>query len=486
MLGITIKYSIIVICSLLVYSRMISSAANLKTFLFFVPFALLLGCLIGLTKNSLYPFHVFAMVMFFSLVLSQYLKVGFLKSLIASTLSFGFSYAAFILVCAIPIGMIAVKCPELNDRIKTILLLFIGIAQLILTLFLFSSTRIRSGFRYIINSGKRTVGIHISLILLIIESFLSMTSDAKAVYSIPLIALIMTSILLLIWQRNQVTKIYQERAITKQLDAMTSALDSSFNSIRTLREDNDRLSAIIHKDNKLIPAMELAVKSCISEKASEEVMVSLCHLIQERSDAIECYEKHFKRIPETGSIIINAMLQYLQKRSKDEGITFNVSETVSQLSELITDPSVERDLNTIIADLIENAIVAIRNIEQKNIMIEVEQTHDFFCFNVYDSGNPFAPSVLQSLGYRRTTTHKESGGTGIGLMSTLELIGKYQASFELDEYPSDEYTKCVKICFDGLSQYRIVSPRYRELIRSVTRPDVCIAEHRNQMKAFFD
>ena len=72
---------------------------------------------------------------------------------------------------------------------------------------------------------------------------------------------------------------------------------------------------------------------------------------------------------------------------------------------------------------------------------------------IYDSGPPFSKEVLSSLGIRPVTTHKEQGGSGIGLMTVAELCRKYNAGFAVVELTdSPAYCKKISVCFGGREQ----------------------------------
>ncbi|MCD8025383.1 MAG: hypothetical protein LUF33_00165, partial [Clostridiales bacterium] len=67
----------------------------------------------------------------------------------------------------------------------------------------------------------------------------------------------------------------------------------------------------------------------------------------------------------------------------------------------------------------------------------------------------------------------DAGVSGIGLMTTFELLKKYNGSFELDEaLHSDVYRKKVSICFDNLRQYRIRTDRQEVAAALKKREDV--------------
>lgn len=61
---------------------------------------------------------------------------------------------------------------------------------------------------------------------------------------------------------------------------------------------------------------------------------------------------------------------------------------------------------------------------------------------------------------------KNSGGTGIGFMTTFETMKETKASLIIDEMremSNTDYTKSVTIRFDGKNEYRIKSYRNDEI-----------------------
>ena len=83
-------------------------------------------------------------------------------------------------------------------------------------------------------------------------------------------------------------------------------------------------------------------------------------------------------------------------------------------------------------------------------------------FCICDTGIEFQIETLLKLGLEPVTTHKETGGTGIGFISTFETLKKCNASLIIDEKheeSNNDYTKSVTIKFDGKRQYIIKSYR---------------------------
>ena len=85
--------------------------------------------------------------------------------------------------------------------------------------------------------------------------------------------------------------------------------------------------------------------------------------------------------------------------------------------------------------------------------------------NIQDSGIPFEAETLTNLGVKKSTTHADTGGSGIGYMTVFEILKECGASLTITEYAPENYsfTKAVKIRFDGKLGYAINSYRANEL-----------------------
>ena len=109
---------------------------------------------------------------------------------------------------------------------------------------------------------------------------------------------------------------------------------------------------------------------------------------------------------------------------------------------------------------ITNDIIAARHsTQEKRVYVEIgkdKDEYDTFFVQVSDSGIPFSQEVLDKLGTQRITTHRDTGGSGIGMMTICEICKKCEASFSISPYPnSSPYTKAVKICFDRKNSFHI-------------------------------
>jgi phosphoglycerate-specific signal transduction histidine kinase len=115
----------------------------------------------------------------------------------------------------------------------------------------------------------------------------------------------------------------------------------------------------------------------------------------------------------------------------------------------------------LLGDHIKNAIIAVQNNRNTNrsILVLLGVIEEHYQIWVYDSGIEFEVDTLLKLGLERITTHKEDGGSGIGFMTSFEILEKNKASIIIEENSpsSNDYTKIIKIKFDGKKDYKIIS-----------------------------
>lgn len=144
-----------------------------------------------------------------------------------------------------------------------------------------------------------------------------------------------------------------------------------------------------------------------------------------------------------------------------ERLSINSCQSLSiacDVKEAVNDLISENDLNTLILDLGENALIAVQKSEIRNVLIVFGSENESFTVSIYDSGLPFEQQVIENLGKRRITTHRKTCGSGIGLMTTAQLLKKHKASLMIDESIDNEsYVKKVSVIFDGLNQLRVIT-----------------------------
>ena len=318
------------------------------------------------------------------------------------------------------------------------------------------------------------IGAYTSISLLLATSFFGISNQAYLIYLIPVVFSFLCGLFLLFWWRNVLTKSYIDKVKTKEKKELQKILDEKNMAIHQLKSDNDQLSKIIHKDNKLIPAMEFAVREYLitAEKETDsdvlvtrakELLEYLDNVTKERSGILKSYEIGNKKLPLTNILSIDSLLLYMSQKAYDYQISFDISITGS-VTYFIDHHICELDAKTILADLIENAIIATKKSDKKKILVNIGVRSNFYIIEVYDSGDPFTTETLLNIGYKKTTTHQKEGGSGIGLMTILEISKRYQASFIIEEFSgNDLFTKKVSIFFDNLALFQIKTMQVNEI-----------------------
>ena len=168
-------------------------------------------------------------------------------------------------------------------------------------------------------------------------------------------------------------------------------------------------------------------------------------------------------LPSCGVSRLDYILSYMYERQLKEDFSLKVDVECS-LDKLTDRIISEEDLATLVADLLENAIIATRYNERKEILIRLGIMGKEYTIEVYDSGIPFDKEVLAKYGREQITTHADESGSGIGLMQMSEILSKCGASLYIEEYSEGErsHTKRISVVFNRKHQYVLYTCRNDE------------------------
>ncbi len=380
------------------------------------------------------------------------------------TIACGFAIFAMVIpfLISFPLNLVIFALTK-NEPLRDCLsLLLQNILQITISITIYKSKRLQSGF-----SAKKNGFTELFLMLSVAAIFLLTLVYAKDIQltmlNIIIVFITFFGLILIVWWRKVITSNYKSLVTEKEAKQNKKALKELKSVNEELTAQNERLSKVIHRDNKLIPAMLLAVKRVIYEGQSEsagEIYAQLQALAEGRSDLIEDYKSDRDPLPQTGNASIDSVLMLVSAAAKRKGINFKLDCNPEAVALLSAAGKSVTDLDTIIADLCENAVHAVQSAIDPHICVVLEVSGGDIprlCF--YDNGAHFNPEVIKNFGVARFTTRKTEGGSGIGLFTLFEILKKYNASFCLDETPHNNYTKCVKITFDGLGEYSVKSVR---------------------------
>lgn len=419
-------------------------------------------------------------------VLSCSTKKTISLSLIALIISESIHYI-FLLLVALLIGLsVAPFFYGRYDLPYVTIQLSGGIIELLLLFLLFKIKRLRRGMPFLYQIGSSATGFILSCFILLIITIINFYDTIPTTqFVFLLIALFLIGLLLYCWWRFRITRDYREKLRQAELKALQNELKEKDNRIRELEENNDSLAKIIHKDNKLIPAMELAVCEYLEAEATdgdtrkkgEQLASGLKSMAQERKGTLNSYRHDEHALPVTGVCVLDALFTYMQQRALAQNINFSLHIT-GDIVKMTEDIISGEDLSHLLADLLENAMIAIGDNEVRSLSAYLCHNEDSCTIEISDSGNAFDVQLFEDFGQTRHTTHKDSGGSGIGLMDIWKIKKQYRASLHIIEYTpgTSIFTKKIALVFDRKNHYLIQTYRRNEIERVHMRSDMFVLQ----------
>lgn len=349
------------------------------------------------------------------------------------------------------------------------------VVQLLLCFLFFKIKRFKNGLVNYDTQLSSETGLFISIWLFTLGLLFSVKGTGVSVFIIAFFVTLSLIFAIFFWWRKHIKNIYLEKIRNRNLEIAEISLEEQLEKSELLEADNEAMSKIIHRDNKLIPAMQSAVEEILSCKNADEQIKKASELLPqlksmsgERKGLISSYEADYRKLPETGVFSLDSALSYLNKKAGERDICFNVSVN-TDIKDFVRGKIDETDLNTLVLDITENALIASSQRQGGNILVVFSDDDSSLKLSVFDNGENFAVNVIANSGKKRITTHKKTGGSGIGLMTAFELLKKNRATFEIDELiNSSSFSKSVSIIFGSEYGYRIKTHR-PELIDVIKR-----------------
>lgn len=375
---------------------------------------------------------------------------------------------------------IIVKVLNLSLNINNTLIFILTILiEIIIMILIFKIKRFKNGISFLQNEQKvgniGVIGIVFIGIALIVYSFIQDTVHTKYIF----FGMIIELICLFIWLKRKITVYYRQRLKERTVEELESEIRDRDEKICEVVDENSRLAEVNHKFSSRIRALEDF--SCKMIERPEIAELMRCEFGDEFADFEEAVKnvseefssemKHAviirKNLPKTGVFGVDNLLEYMCKESAKNGIDFDVkiNGNILFMVQKIIDSKM---LETLLGDHIKDAIIAINSSQNtyKNILVTIGIVKECYELSIYDTGIEFEIDTLLKLGLERITTHKSTGGSGIGFMTTFETLAKTKASLIIEEkHPitNNDYTKIVRIRFDGKKEYRIKSYRQNEI-----------------------
>lgn len=461
MTDIYIKYFFIMLTGFYFYTKLLNLKATAKAIICYAAVSVLVPFILCFSRTY-FPYMNVVIIVFSIFCAAMWCwKTDINTALITVTLASGFSYVLFTIASFLLLPIIYTVFTFSDDRVmKTAYMAAIGGVQLLMVFLIFRLKRLQKGMPFLKSQRSNTFGMTTSVFILFCASCYNIRSKNDFIFIVPVFLTIFLGLMLYFWWRRRITQSYISKLKKRELEYLED-------EIKKVKEDNERLSAIIHKDNKLIPALEFAVRDILTllknsgadsglTERSKELLLQLEQLSGERKGILGEYETNGKSFARTGSVRLDALIKYMNGKAGAEGVNFDfaLNGSVCYLIENVID---EGDLSTLVADFVENGIIACRHQEVRNVLLSIETEDGIYSINVYDSGMAFDRGIISKLGRSRVTTHGDSGGSGIGMMTAFEISRRYNASLYIDESVANGiYVKKVGMRFNGAGAFEVI------------------------------
>lgn len=447
------------------------------------------GCsclLYSISKNIYYIVYFPALIILFFVFIKIYTYTNYKTALITTVIALGISLCSFTFSAVImTLFLLCTGLTPEND-FWILIKLVIGIMQYILVHLPFQLKRLKKGMPFLYELNFNNAGFFLSICIIICVIIISTPYTLHTYIIMSSLFLIFPCALLLIsWWRAIITRNYRRKLQQFEMQQLKNELVQKEQEITRLLENNKALAQIIHRDNKLIPAMELAVNTFLQnqntlspQQLKEQGLALAAHLqtmSQERKFNLTEYQTNGQPLASTGICAVDAVLQLMYQRALQEQIDYNLRITENIKTTALQSLS-EEDFSHLLADLIENAFIAMSDVADKKILINLGRMGNHLSVEISDNGQPFLPEIFQDFGLKAHTTHAGNGGSGIGLMGIWKLKKKYRASLVITEYAPGtySYTKQISLIFDAKKHYIIQTYRRRELGQIRFRDDLYI------------
>ena len=460
--AIIISHFFILICCFYCYCKILNlNDLFLRSRILFTLSALIIACGLCFIHSMIYPVAMFLVLFVFYIFITLFTKTDWSTSLNATIISIAMSLVSFTISSFVFSTLVFFMYSYININNLVVIKLLNGFLQYFIIHIPFQFKRLKKGMPFLYELQLNNIGTCISLLILIcyIAASISNTSDNNYLpFIIPLLLIFPCALLLISWWRAIITRNYRRKLQQFEMQKLKNELVQKEQEITRLLENNNALAQIIHRDNKLIPAMELAVNTFLQNQ-----------------NTLSPQQLKEQPLASTGICAVDAVLQLMYQRALQEQIdyTLRIAENIKTTA---MQSLSEEDFSHLLADLIENAFIAMSDVTDKKILINLGRMGNHLSVEISDNGQPFLPEIFQDFGLKAHTTHAGNGGSGIGLMDIWKLKKKYRASLVITEYAPGtySYTKQISLIFDAKKHYIIQTYRRRELGQIRFRDDLYI------------
>lgn len=228
------------------------------------------GCsclLYSISKNIYYIVYFPTLIILFFVFIKIYTHTNYKTALITTVIALGISLCSFTFSAVIMTLFLLCTGLTPENHFWILIKLVIGIMQYVLVHLPFQLKRLKKGMPFLYELNFNNIGCLLSMCIIICVIIISTPYTIHTYITISCLLLIFPCALLLIsWWRAIITRNYRRKLQQFEMQKLKNELVQKEQEITRLLENNKALAQIIHRDNKLIPAMELAVNTFLQNR----------------------------------------------------------------------------------------------------------------------------------------------------------------------------------------------------------------------------
>lgn len=409
-----------------------------------------------------FPYIIIWIGLFISLIFVVKTKKDFAYSMLITTVSLSANYIIFGISI---LGNFLIN-RIININSEYVNLLIIIIIYLTLFILLLNVKRLKQGLSFL---QKKLKNEYFDIVILnvsttIIFCIMILSNYSELVSRTIGTAFIIFAIIMFITIQKSLQIYYKQKLLVQDLNETKKELEEKKKEIEKLEKENLNFSKISHSIAHKQKSLEYKLEQlAMNSEIANEIGIK---------DRINNITKDFQKetvleLSKTGIEEIDDMLKYMQSECIKNKIDFQL-QINGNIHKMINNHIEKEALEILLADHIKNAIIAISSGDNinKSILVRLGIIDGNYGVYIYDSGIEFEIKTLLNLGRKPATTHKDTGGTGMGFMNTFDTLRKYKASLEICEYGKtckDNFTKVLKIKFDKNTEFSIISYRAEKI-----------------------
>ena len=316
-----------------------------------------------------------------------------------------FMIYAICMVCDVAVAtsvgkyIIGMKITIINNILSYLLILCIE-------LFIERYIQLRADFSIFHGEAISILGVPISSIAIICILVVTKVEQKKAVIVTALLLLFIN--ILVFYLYDSLLRDYEQKyknAILQQ------EVNEYKNQLILIQQSQKKLEGIKHD----MKHHYLALHNMIKDSSKEELEKYLNEMIEFSGNA--------KEYVASGNRDIDSILNYMIQQARDEKITVRTKINIGQQMEVNL-----FDINVVLGNLLENAISAAKQSEEKKICIGMELDRGILYIDVKNTYNGY----IENKDGKLITTKSQKQGHGIGLQNVEMIIEKYNGKMNID------------------------------------------------------